>query len=72
MKNIILILSLLFTTVTMANTNVLLLNVTDNSVIYGSIDSSKVSIASISKLMTIHTVLKANQNPNHEYLLHIF
>ena len=64
MKNIILILFLLFNTVAMANTNVLLLNVTDNSVVRGSIDSSKVSIASISKLMTIHTVLKANQNLN--------
>ena len=64
MKNIILILFLLFNTVAMANTNVLLLNVTDNSVVRGSIDSSKVSIDSISKLMTIHTVLKANQNLN--------
>jgi D-alanyl-D-alanine endopeptidase (penicillin-binding protein 7) len=64
MKNIILILFLLFNTVAMANTSVLLLNVTDNSVVKGSIDSSKVSIASISKLMTIHTVLKANQNLN--------
>jgi len=64
MKYIILILSILFSTTVMANTNVLLLNVTDNSVVQGSIDSSKVSIASISKLMTIHTVLKANQNLN--------
>jgi D-alanyl-D-alanine endopeptidase (penicillin-binding protein 7) len=64
MKNIILTIFLLFNTVAMANTNVLLLNVTDNSVVKGSIDSSKVSIASISKLMTVHTVLKANQNLN--------
>lgn len=64
MKNIILTIFLLFNTVAMANTSVLLLNVTDNSVVHGSIDSSKVSIASISKLMTVHTVLKANQNLN--------
>lgn len=64
MKKIILILSLFFSTLAMANTNVLLLNVTDNSVVRGSIDSTQVSIASISKLMTIHTVLKANQNLN--------
>ena len=64
MKKIILILSLLFSTTVMANASVLLLNVTDNSIVRGSIDSTRVSIASISKLMTIHTVLKSNQNLN--------
>lgn len=55
---------MLFSTTVMANTSVLLLNVTDNSIVRGSIDSTRVSIASISKLMTIHTVLKSNQNLN--------
>ena len=45
-----------------AHTNVVLINVTDNSVVTGNYDSEKVSIASISKLMTIYTVLRANQN----------
>lgn len=44
------------------HTNVVLINVTDNSVVTGNYHSEKVSIASISKLMTIYTVLKANQN----------
>jgi D-alanyl-D-alanine endopeptidase (penicillin-binding protein 7) len=42
--------------------NVLLMNITDNAVVNGSYDSTKVSIASISKLMTIYTVLKNEQN----------
>lgn len=45
-----------------APANVLLINVTDNALIDGRLDSSKVSIASISKLMTIYTVLKNDQN----------
>jgi len=45
-----------------AHTNVVLINVTDNSVVTGNYYSEKVSIASISKLMTIYTVLKTNQN----------
>ena len=65
MRTIILTLFLLLcSSFASANTNVLLLNVTDNSVVNGSAESNKVSIASISKLMTIHTVLKANQNLN--------
>ena len=44
--------------------NVLLINITDNSLINGRLESSKVSIASISKLMTIYTVLKNDQNFN--------
>ena len=50
-------------TYTDTRANVLLLNVTDNYLIDGNYESSKLSIASISKLMTIYTVLKANQNP---------
>lgn len=37
-------------------------NVTNNEVIQGSLDKTEVSIASISKLMTIYTVLKAEQS----------
>ena len=44
--------------------NVLLINITDNALINGRLESSKVSIASISKLMTIYTVLKNDQNFN--------
>jgi D-alanyl-D-alanine endopeptidase (penicillin-binding protein 7) len=44
------------------NVNVLLVNVTDNSVVDGGFGDTKLSIASISKLMTIYTVLKYNQN----------
>ena len=38
------------------------LEITNNQVITGSLDKSEVSIASISKLMTVYTVLKANQD----------
>jgi D-alanyl-D-alanine endopeptidase (penicillin-binding protein 7) len=44
------------------NTNVLLVNVTDNSVLENTLGDNKGSIASISKLMTIYTVLSANQD----------
>lgn len=37
-------------------------NITNNQVISGSLDKSEVSIASISKLMTVYTVLKAEQD----------
>lgn len=42
--------------------NVLLVNLTDNSIVNGNLDGNKQSIASISKLMTVYTVLKHNQN----------
>jgi serine-type D-Ala-D-Ala endopeptidase (penicillin-binding protein 7) len=43
--------------------NILLVNMTDHHLLDGHYDSNKVSIASISKLMTIYTVLKAKQDP---------
>jgi D-alanyl-D-alanine endopeptidase (penicillin-binding protein 7) len=52
------------TVVNTTHVNVILINTTDNALIGGSLDSSKVSIASISKLMTIYTVLKNEQNFN--------
>lgn len=45
-----------------ASANTVVYNITNNQVISGSLDKSEVSIASISKLMTIYTVLKAEQD----------
>ena len=45
-----------------ANTNSVVYNITNNEVITGSLDRSEVSIASISKLMTVYTVLSAEQD----------
>ena len=45
--------------------NVLLVNLTDNSIVQGNQDNyARSSIASISKLMTVYTVVKNNQNLN--------
>jgi len=46
------------------NTNAswILMNVTDNAVVVDNFGDHKASIASISKLMTVYTVLNANQN----------
>lgn len=46
-----------------SHANVLLVNMTDHHLLDGNYHSNKVSIASISKLMTIYTVLKAKQDP---------
>lgn len=43
-------------------TEALLYDITNNRVIKGSLDNSPMSIASISKLMTVYTVLSDNQN----------
>lgn len=48
----------------LANTNSVVYNITNNYVVSGSLDDSEVSIASISKLMTIYTVLKQEQDLN--------
>lgn len=61
MRNILLIL-LLTPLLALANPSTVVYNVTDQKVITGSLDNSEVSIASISKLMTIYTVLKENQD----------
>lgn len=45
-----------------AEANVVVYNVTNNVVLRGSLDNEQVSIASISKLMTVYTVLNANQD----------
>ena len=45
-----------------ANTNSVVYNITNNQVIAGSLDKNEVSIASISKLMTVYTVLSAEQD----------
>lgn len=47
-----------------AETNTLAYNVTNNTVVVGSLESPEVSIASISKLMTVYTVLKLEQDLN--------
>jgi D-alanyl-D-alanine endopeptidase (penicillin-binding protein 7) len=44
------------------NASWILMNVTDNAVVVDNFGDHKVSIASISKLMTVYTVLSANQN----------
>jgi D-alanyl-D-alanine endopeptidase (penicillin-binding protein 7) len=47
-----------------AKANTVVYNITNNQVIAGSLDKNEVSIASISKLMTVYTVLKAEQDLN--------
>lgn len=60
MRKIILLLTLL-PILAFAKPNTVVYNVTNNQVIQGSLDKTEVSIASISKLMTIYTVLSAEQ-----------
>jgi D-alanyl-D-alanine endopeptidase (penicillin-binding protein 7) len=57
----ILISLLLLPLMAMATTNTVVYNVTSNQVISGDLIEEKVSIASISKLMTVYTVLTQNQ-----------
>jgi D-alanyl-D-alanine endopeptidase (penicillin-binding protein 7) len=57
-----LLLSLLLSPlITLATTNTVVYNVTSNQIISGDLIEEKVSIASISKLMTVYTVLTQNQ-----------
>jgi D-alanyl-D-alanine endopeptidase (penicillin-binding protein 7) len=53
---------LLLPLMSFASTNTVVYNITNNQVIAGSLDKNEVSIASISKLMTVYTVLKADQD----------
>lgn len=46
----------------LASPNTIVYNVTNDTVVQGSLDSQEVSIASISKLMTVYTVLKHGQD----------
>jgi D-alanyl-D-alanine endopeptidase (penicillin-binding protein 7) len=56
------ILTLLFVPIiSWAQPSSILYNITNETVIRGSLDNQPVSIASISKLLTVYTVLKANQ-----------
>jgi D-alanyl-D-alanine endopeptidase (penicillin-binding protein 7) len=60
-----LLLSLLLSPlIALATTNTVVYNVTSNQVISGDLIEEKVSIASISKLMTVYTVLTQNQPMN--------
>jgi D-alanyl-D-alanine carboxypeptidase len=52
-----------------AHTNSVVYNITNNYVVSGSLDNSEVSIASISKLMTIYTVLKQEQDLNERLIV---
>lgn len=61
MRKIILLLTLL-PFLAFAKTETVVYNVTNNQVITGSLADTEKSIASISKLMTIYTVLKADQD----------
>jgi D-alanyl-D-alanine endopeptidase (penicillin-binding protein 7) len=58
----ILLTFILFPLITFAKANSVVYDVTNNLVVDGSLTSQEVSIASISKLMTIYTVLYAQQN----------
>ncbi|MFY8212563.1 MAG: D-alanyl-D-alanine carboxypeptidase family protein [Candidatus Nanopelagicus sp.] len=49
---------------TPTSVNVLLVNATDNALLMGTLNGTKMSIASISKLMTIYTVMKHDQDFN--------
>jgi D-alanyl-D-alanine endopeptidase (penicillin-binding protein 7) len=49
---------------TNSRANIMLVNLTDHHLMDGHYESSKVSIASISKLMTVYTVLKSKQDLN--------
>lgn len=61
MRNIILTL-LLLPIFAIAAPNTVVYNVTNGEVLEGSLDSHQVSIASISKLLTVYTVLKEKQD----------
>lgn len=63
MRKIIILLTLL-PILAFAKVTTVVYNVTNKQVIQGSLDQSEVSIASISKLMTVYTVLKADQDMN--------
>jgi len=63
MRNIFVTL-LLLPLLAFAGTHTVVYNVTDDRVVQGSLYCKEVSIASISKLMTIYTVLQADQNLN--------
>lgn len=56
------IILLFFPLTTFATVNSVVYNITSHQVISGSLDTNEVSIASISKLMTIYTVLKQEQD----------
>ena len=57
------LISLLFLPlVCFAHPNSVVYNVTNDTVLHGSLCCEEVSIASISKLMTVYTVLQYNQN----------
>ena len=61
MRKIILLLTLL-PFLAFAKTNAVVYNVTNNQVIHGNLVDTEQSIASISKLMTVYTVLRAEQD----------
>jgi len=63
MKKLLIVLILLPFLV-FAKATTVVYNVTDHQVLDGSLDNSQVSIASISKLMTVYTVLKEEQDLN--------
>jgi D-alanyl-D-alanine carboxypeptidase len=63
------IILLFFPLTTFATVNSVVYNITNHQVIAGSLDTSEVSIASISKLMTIYTVLKQEQDLTEKLLV---
>jgi len=58
----ILVILLFFPLIGLSQPNTVLYNITSDTVLNGSLDCEEVSIASISKLMTVYTVLKSKQN----------
>jgi D-alanyl-D-alanine carboxypeptidase len=63
MRKIIILMTLL-PALCFASANTVVYNITNKQVIQGELSSKEVSIASISKLMTVYTVLKADQDMN--------
>ncbi len=63
MRKFLLIL-LLVPLLSFASTNTVIYDITNQRVVGGSLDCNTVSIASISKLMTVYTVLRENQDMN--------
>lgn len=63
MRNIFLFL-LFFPILSFAHTTAVVYDITNDRILEGSMDNSELSIASISKLMTVYTVLKENQDLN--------
>ena len=66
----VLSLLLLVPILALASPSTVVYNMTNQKVVIGSLDSSEVSIASISKLMTVYTILKEDQDMSEHLTVH--